>query len=76
MTARDRFTIDLFCPNCLNVGTANLSQEDGWSFSNGDQSTRVDRVSEGFAPARAPKTAGGVKMICSACNISVWPLRK
>jgi len=48
MTARDRFTSELKCPVCGKTGIAELSQEDGWSFSNGDQSTRIDFLPEGF----------------------------
>lgn len=47
MTARDRWTIDLKCPDCGREGVAHVSQEDGWSFQH-DQSTRVDSVSPGF----------------------------
>jgi len=48
MTARDRWTEKLKCPTCGREGRAELSQLDGWSFSNGDQSTTVDEVTAGF----------------------------
>jgi hypothetical protein len=48
MTARDRFTWKLKCPSCGKTGIANVSQEDGWSYMNGDRSTQIDEVPDGF----------------------------
>jgi hypothetical protein len=66
MTARDRWTVDLRCPKCGNTGTAHLWQEDGWSFSNGDQSTHIDSVPQGFD---ALQTRPHIKFTCTACGI-------
>jgi predicted RNA-binding Zn-ribbon protein involved in translation (DUF1610 family) len=67
MTARDRWDSHLKCPECGKAGVASLYQEDGWSFSNGDQSTRVESVSEGFY-AKVLKS-GGVNFYCGKCNV-------
>jgi predicted RNA-binding Zn-ribbon protein involved in translation (DUF1610 family) len=68
MTARDRWTADLRCPKCGNSGSAHLSQEDGWSFSNGDQSTQIDSVPDGFRAQRT-KSSFGIKFFCVNCGI-------
>lgn len=47
MTARDRWELNFQCPVCGRIGSADLSQADGWAFMK-DQSTRVDNHSEGF----------------------------
>lgn len=57
MTAKDRWTVTVSCPKCPNKGIGKLWQEDGWSFSNGDQSTHVSEVPKGF---RAEKTKDGL----------------
>jgi Zn ribbon nucleic-acid-binding protein len=67
MTARDRWQVDLHCPKCGNSGTANLWQEDGWSFSNGDQSTHIDSLPEGFRAQ--PQKSGALKFFCAKCEI-------
>ena len=68
MAARDRFTYNLKCPECGATGVANASQEDGWSYLNGDQSTSIDSVPDGFID----KSTGARKDIhCAACECSV-----
>jgi len=52
MTGKDRWTVTVRCPKCAGWGTAHLWQEDGWSFSNGDQSTHIESVPYGFASRR------------------------
>jgi predicted RNA-binding Zn-ribbon protein involved in translation (DUF1610 family) len=69
MTARDRWTVDLRCPKCGNSGTAHLWQEDGWSFSNGDQSTHIDALPDGFR-IQTQRT-GALKFFCEKCGIAV-----
>lgn len=66
MTAKDRWTVDLFCPNCLRTGRAELWQHDGWSFSNGDTSTYIDSVTDGFksVPHRV-----GYQFYCTQCDV-------
>jgi predicted RNA-binding Zn-ribbon protein involved in translation (DUF1610 family) len=51
MTARDRFTHDLTCPQCGKAGVAEVSQADGWSFMR-DDNTTVDEMPEGFQDIR------------------------
>ena len=67
MTARDRWTVDLHCPKCGKSGTAHVYQEDGWSFSNGDQSTHVESIPDGFTSKNIGKS--GLKFFCSECAI-------
>lgn len=65
MTAKDRWTTDLACPKCKTKGEAEVWQEDGWSFSNGDQSTHLDSVSAGF---RAEQDGNRLKFFCTKCG--------
>ena len=51
MTARDRFTHDLTCPQCGKTGVAEVSQADGWSVMR-DDSTSIDQMPEGFGDIR------------------------
>jgi hypothetical protein len=66
VTARDRFAVKLRCPKCGNSGIAQLSQEDGWSYMNGDRSTQIDALPEGFE-ARTVKRR--LKFFCVPCGI-------
>lgn len=68
MTAKDRFTVNLACPKCQTSGIANLWQEDGWSFSNGDMSTHIESVPGGF---RAEQHGPKAKFFCSNCGAAV-----
>jgi len=72
MTARDRFSAKLDCPKCKRTGEAALSQEDGWSYSSGDMSTRVDSMPDGFKAARGPAHSGGLDIFCASCDVSAW----
>lgn len=73
MTARDRFTANLVCPTCKRTGVAKVSQEDGWSFSNGDTSTRVDELPSGFEAARhGHGHSGRLDILCASCRVSAW----
>ena len=69
MTARDRFTSNLECPECGKTGTAHLSQADGWSYMR-DRSTSVDDLPEGF---RAKRVEGipDLEFYCIACDVEV-----
>jgi len=67
MTARDKWTVQLTCPNCKNSGEADLWQEDGWSFSNGDQTTHISSVSDGFQATLTQK--GAIEFSCSRCHV-------
>lgn len=65
MTAKDRWTVSLKCPNGHGEGEAELWQEDGWSFSNGDQSTHLESVPDGF---RAVATKRSFDFFCKLCG--------
>jgi hypothetical protein len=69
MTARDRWTTDLRCPQCGNTGEASLWQEDGWSFSNGDQSTHVDGITGAFRAVQPKRGQSGIKFFCIPCGV-------
>jgi Zn ribbon nucleic-acid-binding protein len=71
MTAKDRWTVSLSCPKCGKTGRAALWQEDGWSFSNGDQSTHIDERPHGFHEKRVKVGARGFSLdwYCDECNV-------
>lgn len=71
MTARDRFRVELKCSKCERAGTVHLSQEDGWSFLNGNRSTRVDHLPQGFKVV-ANTNAGEIDIFCTDCGIKVY----
>jgi hypothetical protein len=48
MSARDRYTLKLLCENCGHTGEADMSENDGWSFMNGNVDRRLERLSEGL----------------------------
>ena len=48
MTARDRWTTKLACEPCGTTGEAKISENDGWTFMNGNVERCVDSVPDGF----------------------------
>lgn len=54
MSARDNFCAELLCPVCGRTGKAELSENDGYSYSFGDKSTRVDSLTDGFTRLDSP----------------------
>ena len=48
MTARDRFYMDLKCPDCGRLGRAHVSENDGASYAFGKRARHVDNVPLGF----------------------------
>jgi predicted RNA-binding Zn-ribbon protein involved in translation (DUF1610 family) len=67
MSARDRWTEKLKCPNCGLTGEARLSQLDGYSYMS-DQSTRVDEVPDGFHAVDRPNS-NLVDFYCDRCDV-------
>jgi len=54
MSAKDRFSAKLKCPECGREGVAKMWEEDGYSYTFGDKTTHVDSLSEGFQQVKAP----------------------
>jgi hypothetical protein len=72
MTARDEWSQKLRCLICGAEGVARLSEEDGWSYANGDQETSVDFLSEGFKVARDQnRKPASVSICCVTCDVPV-----
>lgn len=69
---RDFWEDTLKCPKCAKEGIAQLSQEDNWSFKNGNRSTRVENLSPGFKIIIGKTFAFGLDLICDDCDISAW----
>jgi hypothetical protein len=73
MTARDRFTANLKCPQCGREGKARLSEEDGWSYLHGNRKTSVDALPDGFKEIDQPSAKGtSVDIFCATCNVSAY----
>jgi hypothetical protein len=54
MTARDKFSAKLICPECGREGVARMSENDGYSYAFGDKSTTVESLTEGFREVDGP----------------------
>jgi hypothetical protein len=72
MTARDEYKAKLVCPQCGRAGVAELSEENGYSYTFSNQATRVEALPEGFKKIAAPDQIGGIDLICTQCNVSAW----
>ena len=70
MASRDRFVVQLLCPNCNRSGHANLSQEDGWAFLRGNTAVTVEFFSEGFVKVEISSRVRGIDFHCEDCKIS------
>jgi hypothetical protein len=70
MTAKDRWEMNLACPVCGAVGTADVFQYDGWSFSS-DSRTHVSSVSDGFRIQATKSEREQVKVFCEKCEVQV-----
>jgi len=66
MTARDHYTLTVTCPQGGNTGTAHVWEEDGWSYSNGDQSTHIETAPDGFS---GRKTDRRPEFTCLKCGV-------
>jgi len=74
MTARDRWTEDLECPQCGLKGTAEVSQADGYAFLRNPETT-VDYLPAGFRPVVEAANVEGLSgmpvtnFYCKACDV-------
>ena len=66
MAARDHWTLDLECPNCGNVGTADVSEGD-YPFLQ-DPEFSVDRLHGTFSVERLGQTALETSFRCDQCG--------
>jgi hypothetical protein len=71
----DRFPFPLICPTCGQTGVAKLWQEDGWSFSNGDQNAYIEALSGGFRADDAESRPGSI-IVCVKCNVAAREMCK
>ena len=69
MTARDRWTTKLKCPQCGVTGAAELSQADGYAYMRGERRTSADELPKGF---KVVEGAGDIDIFCVKCNVSAW----
>jgi hypothetical protein len=69
MAARDRFTIDLTCPQCGRAGSAHVSEDD-YPFMASPRFS-VDHLPPGFQVARRAPTMQGTVIVCEDCGIPV-----
>jgi hypothetical protein len=67
MTALDRFTSKLHCPNCHKEGVARLSQLDGYAYMR-DRRTTVEETPAGFRYERNKADSDVVDFYCADCN--------
>ena len=66
MTDRDRWTLDLVCPNCGNVGAADVSEGDYPFLQNPEFS--VDKLHGAFSVQRLGQTALETSFKCDQCG--------
>lgn len=71
MTAKDRWSQKFYCKVCNKFGEATFWQEDGWSYMNGDRSTHLDSITDGFKWVPTGKTKGDKEVVCSKCDVEV-----
>jgi hypothetical protein len=66
MAASDRYTLDLKCPVCGNLGEVRIEENDGAAFLR-DPQRCIDRISPGF-------TVSGENMhteyLCAECGVT------
>lgn len=58
MSARDRFSCKLRCPECGREGKAEMSEAGMFGSLRGDNAIKVESVSEGFHTVDAPSNYG------------------
>ncbi len=69
MPDRDRWTLDLVCPHCGNVGTAEVSEGDYPFLQNPEFS--VDRIDGAFSVVRLGQTALETDYRCELCGTTL-----
>jgi hypothetical protein len=72
MAARDRWSIDLKCPNCGKTGTADISEEDH-PWVRGDIGRTIDFLSDGFGSYNPGTNSVQQRINCATCKVDVWP---
>jgi hypothetical protein len=70
MTGRDQWTETLRCSRCGKMGSVDVSQANGQAFHDGDQTVRVDYISNGF---KAVQFEYGSNFYCAFCDLPVEP---
>jgi RecJ-like exonuclease len=70
MAARDRWTIELKCPQCGAGGTARVSEDD-YMFMR-SPGFRVDSVPDGFEVTKETEYQDQTDIGCAKCKIKVW----
>lgn len=65
MAARDRYTIDITCPGCGNVGRVKVSEDD-YPFMK-KLHFEVDEVPDGFYLVRLGENASKTIFGCASC---------
>lgn len=66
MGSRDRYTIDLTCPECKATGWASMSEWDVPTAYSGN-GREVEKMSEGFRPVEGDR--GQFEFFCLACGV-------
>ncbi len=69
---RDSYRVDLKCPVCGFLGTAQVSEED-YPFTD-DRRFSVDDVTPGFRVQNAGGAVSEMEIDCSECNVSAKPI--
>jgi len=67
MAARDRFELDLTCPQCGATGTAQVSEDD-YPFMRSPH-FRIDEIPAGFVMTKAAATRHETEAMCSKCKV-------
>jgi transposase len=64
MSARDRYDMNLTCPQCKQKGKVYISENDGWAYLRGNVDRQIDGTSKGFHLTND-------KVICDECKCEV-----
>lgn len=70
MAARDRYSVDLNCPDCGETGRADCSEDDYPFMRSLDFS--VDHIQGGFAVTKLGETPMATDISCKKCGLKVW----
>ena len=70
MSARDKYSFNITCPQCGNTGRADWSEYDRPSIYSGN-GRRLDDLSDGFARGTEKDADGDPTIICTTCEITV-----
>ena len=71
MTARDKYIIKLECPDCGHKGSANCSEDDGWSYMRGKAHRSIDELTDGIrwdGKTDYDKGQWDGVFVCKRCN--------